>query len=56
VGSAPTVAACRGDVGRGEGVTDSILNLTEEREMAEGQLIGRASAQGDNGVEKLVSK
>jgi hypothetical protein len=45
-----------GMLGEGEGVVDSILNCTEEREMAEGQLIGHASAQGDDGVEKLVSK
>jgi hypothetical protein len=45
-----------GMLGEGEGVADSFLNLIEEREMVEGRLIGRASAQGDNGVEKLVSK
>jgi hypothetical protein len=44
-------------LGEGEGVADSILILTEEQEMAEGRLIGRASARGDYGVEKqLVSK
>jgi hypothetical protein len=43
-------------LGEGKGVADSILILTEEREMVEGRLIGRASARGDDGIEKLVSK
>jgi hypothetical protein len=34
----------------GEGVNDSILVLTEEREMVEGRLIGSARGRGDNGV------
>jgi hypothetical protein len=45
-----------GMLGEGKGVADSILILTEEREMVEGRLIGRASARGDDGIEKLVSK
>jgi hypothetical protein len=39
-----------GMLGEGEGVGHSILVLTEEREMAEGQLIGSARGQADDGV------
>jgi hypothetical protein len=34
----------------GEGVDDSILVPTEEREMVEGRLVGSAHGRGDNGV------
>jgi hypothetical protein len=45
-----------GMLGEGEGVVVSILILTEEREMMKGRLIGHAGAQGDDGIEKLMSK
>jgi hypothetical protein len=39
-----------GMLGEGEGVGDSILVLTEEREIAEGRLIDSAHARGDDGI------
>jgi hypothetical protein len=39
-------------LGEGEGVGDSILVLTEEREMEEGRLVDSGRSRGDDGIEE----